>query len=82
MTSFEERVLEDVARRLEEMAVTMKEAVAMDIRIENDCTINGCSPVVSIFMYLPNNTSLRAARKERLRLSAISTPGTGDSVWL
>ena len=82
MTSFEERVLEDVARRLEEMAVTMKEAVAMDIRIENDCTINGCSPVVSIFIYLPNNTSVRAARKERLRLSAISTPGTGDSVWL
>ena len=66
---------EDLARRLEKMVMTMKEAVAMDIHI---------GPVTgkcNVSIYHPNNTSLTAARKERLRLSAISTPARGDSVW-
>ena len=58
----------------------MKEAVAMDIFFENDYPRDGCLCYCS--MYHPNNTSLRAARKERLRLSAISTPATVDSDWL
>ena len=66
-------------RHLENL-VTMEEAVAMDILIVNDYPRDGCLCYCS--MYHPNNTSLRAARKERLRLSAISTPATVDSDWL
>ena len=52
----------------------MKEAVAVDINIYED--------FCDILIYHPNSASLRAARNERLRLSAISTPVTGDSFWL
>ena len=89
---------EEVAQQLDDLVVTMKEAVAMDIRIQ----INPKDPYLpekcccSVSIYHPNNKSIRAAvhaaRKERLRLSAISatsseqwqttTTATGDSVWL
>ena len=66
---------EEFTRTMKEMAVTMEDAVAMEIRFTCD---GWCC---SVYIYHPNNESLRAARKERLRLSAVSTPGTGDSFW-
>ena len=55
------------------MVATMKEAVAMDFDIDGyRCDLS---------FHHPNSASLRAGRKERLLLSAISTPARGDSVW-
>ena len=87
---------EKLAQRLNDLVVTMKEAVAMDIRIEkcfdgNACCENACcfTTCCAVSIYHPNNESISATRKERLRLSAISmsseqsqTAATGDSVWL
>ena len=84
---------EKLAERLEAMVVTMKEAVAMDIDVRNETSSDGLLSNTCCFIsiYHPNNTSLSAARKERLRLSAISispeqsqttTTATSDSVWL
>ena len=56
----------------------MKEAVAMKIDfVEDNSSRGGYCCFVST--YCPNNTSLVAARKERLRSSAISR---GDCIWL
>ena len=73
---------EEVAQSLDDLVVTMKDAVAMDIRIHGCC-------FCTVSIYHPNKKSISAARKERLRLSAISmsseqsqTATTGDSTWL
>ena len=75
---------EALAQSLDDLVVTMKDVVAMDIRMKSHWDR---SFVVSI--YHPNNESISAARKERLRLSAISmsseqsqTATMSDSVWL
>ena len=84
---------EEVAQRLEAIVAAMKEAVAMDIRIDasHSETFLSQKCFCSVSIYHPNNESISAARKERLRLSAISTSSeqwqttttaTGDSVWL
>ena len=75
---------EALAQSLDDLVVKMKDVVAMDIRMKSHWDR---SFVVSI--YHPNNESISAARKERLRLSAISmsseqsqTATMSDSVWL
>ena len=77
----------ELAQGLDDLVVTMKDAVAMDIWIESNCNRHSCYFTVST--YHPNKKSISAARKERLRLSAISMSSeqsqiatTGDSVWL
>ena len=81
-------VHEEIAQRLYALVVTIKDAVAMDIRIGSyiGAWRRHCC---AVSIYHPNNKSISAARKERLRLSAISmsseqsqTATTGDSVWL
>ena len=73
---------------MDDLVVKMKEAVAMDIRIEMPFV--GNATLAELFRSIsPNNESISAAKKARLRLSAISmsseqsrTVTTGDSVWL
>ena len=76
---------EELAQSLDDLVVTMKDAVAVDISIESIYRYNS----FTVSIYHPNKKSISAARKERLRLSAISmsseqcqTATTGDSVWL
>ena len=72
------------------MVVTMKEAAAMDMRIKNKDGLGyPYAACCAVSLYHPTKESISAARKERLRLSAISTSSeqwqttvTGDSVWL
>ena len=74
----------ELAGSLDDLSVTMKDAIAMDLSV-TEAYFHRTYFAVSI--YHPNNESMRAARKERLRLSAISmsseqTATAGDSVWL
>ena len=76
---------EELAQSLDDLVVIMKDAVAMDIRMTGYWA---CSSFV-VSLYHPDNESISAARKERLRLSAISmsseqsqTATMSDSVWL
>ena len=79
------------AQRLQYLVATIEAAVAIDIRIQGAFLVNGgwMDTCCFVSIYRPNNKSISAETKERLRLSAISMSSeqsqpatTGDSVWL
>ena len=63
---------EELAQSLDDLVVTMKDAVAMDIRIASRLYLHNGETSLAVSIYHPNKKRISAARKERLRLSAIS----------
>ena len=63
---------EKLAQSLDDLVVTLKDAVAMDIRMYSCCADPHRYRSFAVSIYHPNKKSISAARKERLRLCAIS----------
>ena len=55
---------EELAQSLDDLVVTMKDAVAMDIRIASRFGLHNCGTSFAVSIYHPNKKSISAARKE------------------